>query len=183
MAHRSMYSMRCMFCCLRVLGFFHTCTSLTRALLLDITCMLASCLCIISKDLRVWHWLPNLLDACTLGYLAFALHLCQCVFVTRTYWVCFFCRYQQVTKRKTSGHKQIYDVIVLPQQQPAVVKFARHPYPEEVHVECANRHLAPELLGVYRMPGGFNQVQSLARNINAYSISDRLQRWGKRRLV
>ena len=42
---------------------------------------------------------------------------------------------------------------------------------------CANQHLTPELLGVYPMPGGFNQVQSLAQNSNACSISSRLQRW------
>ena len=102
-----------------------------------------------------------------LAGLPFALQLCHYVFVTHTYRVSFFCRYAQVTKRVTSGHQQVYDVIVLPQQQPAVVKFARHPYSEEVHVECANRQLAPELLGVYPMPGGFNQVQSLARNSSA----------------
>ncbi len=48
------------------------------------------------------------------------------------------------------------------QQQSAVVKFTQLAYPQQVHVECANRHLAPELLGVYPMPGGFTQVQSLA---------------------
>ena len=52
--------------------------------------------------------------------------------------------------------------MVVPQQQSAVVKFTQLPYPQQVHVECANRHLAPELLGVYPMPGGFTQVPSLA---------------------
>ena len=33
--------------------------------------------------------------------------------------------------------KHIHDVIVLPQQQPAIVKFARHPYTKEIHMECA----------------------------------------------
>ena len=107
-----------------------------------------------------------------LAGLPFALQLYHYVFVTHTCMVSFFCRYAQVTKRVTSGHKQVYDVIVLPQQQPAVVKFARHPYSEEVHVECANRQLAPELLGVYLMPGGFNQVQSLAQNSSACSINE-----------
>ena len=46
-------------------------------------------------------------------------------------------------------------------------------------MECTNRYLASELLGVYPMPGGFNQVQSLAQNNNACSISERLQQWSK----
>ena len=127
--------------------------------------MLASCWCDISKDSRALHRLPNLVGACTLGTLGlpFALQLCHYVFVTHTYRVSFFCRYAQVTKRVTSGHKQVYDVIALPQQQPAVVKFARHPYSEEVHVECANRQLAPELLGVYPMPGGSIRYKALLR--------------------
>lgn len=92
----------------------------------------------------------------------------------------FFCRYAQVTKRTSSGHKQIYDVVVQPQQQAAVVKFARDPYPEQVHVDCANKHLAPELLGVYCMPGGFTQVQSMAWNRNACDSSRNLQPVGQR---
>ncbi|KAL0019550.1 hypothetical protein WJX77_011557 [Trebouxia sp. C0004] len=61
--------------------------------------------------------------------------------------------YAQLTKRAASVF-----VVILPQQQPAVVRVARYPYQEEVHLECANRHLAPELLGVYPTPGGFNQM-------------------------
>ncbi|DBA84739.1 TPA: hypothetical protein ACH3X1_005987 [Trebouxia sp. C0004] len=59
----------------------------------------------------------------------------------------------KLTKRAASVF-----VVILPQQQPAVVRVARYPYQEEVHLECANRHLAPELLGVYPTPGGFNQM-------------------------
>ena len=78
---------------------------------------------------------------------------------------------------------QTHSVKILLLWQPAIVKSARHPCPEETHVECANRHLASELLGVYPMPGGFNQVQSLAWNNNACSISERLQQWGKKCLA
>lgn len=83
------------------------------------------------------------------------------------------------TKQVASGLEQMYHVTILLHQLPAVVKFTQSPYREEVHVECANQHLAPELLGVYPMPGGFNQVQSLAQNSNACSISSRLQRWSR----
>ncbi|DBA89452.1 TPA: hypothetical protein ACH3X1_004083 [Trebouxia sp. C0004] len=44
-------------------------------------------------------------------------------------------RCEQDIKRESSGHMQIYDVIVLPQQQPAVVEFAQHPCPQEVEMQ------------------------------------------------
>ena len=98
-----------------------------------------------------------------LAGLASELQLCHCAFVTYSLRIHLFCRYAQVTKQAASGLEQMYHVTILPQQQPAIVKITQPPYPEEVHVECANRHLAPELLGVYPMPGGFKQVQSLTQ--------------------
>ncbi len=100
--------------------------------------------------------------------------------MTHSHRIHLFCRYAHITKQAPSGLQQIYQVTILPQQQPAIVKFTQLPYPEEVHVECANQHLAPELLGVYPMPGGFTQVYSLAQNSHACSISARLQRWSKK---
>jgi len=124
------------------------------------------------------HGLPGLRDACKPGCSCCCTAAVSMLFCDTQKQVRFFCRYAEVTKRTNSGHKQIYDVVVLPQQQAAVVKFARSPYPEQVHVDCADRLLAPELLGVYRMPGGFTQVQILAWNGNACNISRLLQRSG-----
>ncbi len=90
-----------------------------------------------------------------LAGLASELQLCHFGLVTCSHRIHLFCRYAHIT---TSGLQQIYHVTILPQQQPAIVKFTQLPYPEEVHVECASQHLAPELLGVYPMPGGFTQV-------------------------
>lgn len=129
--------------------------------LLHVPCMLASCL---SASARIESLaLASQFPGCMHTWLVLLFH-CSCAAicsVTCTLRVCFLCRYAQVIKRDTPGNKEIYDVTMLPEQQLAVVKFAQHPYPQQVHVECASRHLAPELLGVYPMPGGFTQVQSL----------------------
>ncbi len=109
-----------------------------------------------------------------LAGLASELQLCHSGFVTCSHRIHLFCRYAHITKQATSGLQQIHHATILPQQQPAVVKFTQLPYPKEVHVECAERDLALELLAVYPMPGRFTQVQSLAQSSNACSITSGL---------